>query len=193
MLITALRQIEKPGHREGNIHLWDWPAAQIPGRSRVLPPTWPLWNRDLYPVSLQMASCTLSSPFHRRRRLSRGTLMLGCQHVPLQLGWNAGPSQGHAWLPSLCCWRGRQPFFESVHPPAKYSISADSIFSVHFKCTFQQKPCRISATDPTAGCPGGFCPFPVRKDVLGMESSCGAHPWPGVPHAHRPTAAEQAV
>lgn len=110
--------------------------------------------------------------------------MLGCQHVPLQQGWNAGLSQGHAWLPSLRCWRGQQPFFERVHPPAKYSISAGSIFSVCFKCLFQQKRCRISATDPTAGCPGGFCPFPVRKDVLGMESSCGAHQWLRVPHAH---------
>lgn len=135
-------------------------------------------------MTLQMVSCTLSSYFRSKRWPSQSTLMLGCQHMLLQQGWNAGPSQGHVWLPSLYCWRGRQPFFESVHPPAIYSISADSIFSVHFKCLFQQKPCRISATDPTAGCPGGFCPFPVRKDVLGMESSCGAHQWPRVPHAH---------
>lgn len=57
----------------------------------------------------------------------------------------------------------------SVHPTAKYSISAGSLF----KGTFQQQPCRISAADPAAGFPGCLCPFLVRKDVLDMESSRG--------------------
>lgn len=72
---------------------------------------------------------------------------------------------------------------QSVHPPAKYSIGVDSIFGMHFKCAFQQEPCRISATDPAAGLPGVSCPFPVRKDVPGTESSRGACRQPHTPRA----------
>lgn len=166
MLIIPLTQVEKPRHGEGSIHSWD--------RARLLPPTRLLRSRDRFPAGSQMVSCTLLSPFRKKRRLSRGTLVLGAgmwdhpEGMPVCLAPAAGGDDG----PS-----------ESVHPPTKYSISAGSIFSVHFKCAFQRELCRISAADPAAGLPGGSCPFPARKDVSGTESSRGPRRPPCAPRA----------
>lgn len=172
--IIPLTQVEKSGHREGSIHSWDRPAAQLPGRARLLPPARLLWSRDHYPAGLQMVCCSLLLPFCKKMQLSQGTLVLGAgmwdhpKGMPVCLAPAAGGDNG----PS-----------ESVHPPAKYSIGAGSIFSVHFKCAFQREPCRISAADPTAGLPGGLCPFLARKDVPGTESSRGSRRWPRTPRA----------
>ena len=182
MLITALTWVEKPGHREGSIHLWNRPAAQLPGRAGLLPPTRLLWSRDCYPVGLQTVSCSLPSPFLKKMRLSRGMLVLGagtcrCSGAGM---WDHPEGMPGCLAPAA---GGDDSPSESVPPPTKYSISAGSIFSMHLKCTFQQEPCRISAADPAAGFPGGLCPFPARKDVPGMESSRGACQWPHVPRA----------
>lgn len=86
----------------------------------------------------------------------------GMQECPEGMRGCPAPAAGGDNVPS-----------ESMHPPAKYSIRAGSIFSVHLKCTFRQEPCRISAAELAAGFPGGLCPFLVKRDVPGMESSCG--------------------
>lgn len=164
MPIIPLTQVEKPRHREGSIPSW----------ARLLSPPQLRWSRDHYPAGWLMVSCSLLSPFPKKTRLSRGTLVLGAgmwdhpEGMPVCLATAAGGDNGLS---------------QSVHPPAKYSIGADSIFGMHFKCAFQQEPCRISATDPAAGLPGGSCPFPARKDVPGTESSRGACRQPHTPRA----------
>lgn len=77
MPIIALTQVEKPT-REGSIHSWDRPAAQLPGRARLLPPPRLLCSRDHYPAGLQMVSCSLISPFFPKKMcLPQGMLLLG--------------------------------------------------------------------------------------------------------------------
>lgn len=133
-----------------------------------------------------MDSCSLPSPFHKKTRVSHGMLMLGAGTCRCSTAgmWDRPEGMPGCLAPAAGGGGdGHDSPSESVHPPAKYSIIAGSIFSLHFKCAFQQEPCRISAADPAAGFPGGLCPFSVRKDVPGTESSRGARWWPHAPRA----------